>query len=173
MLKVTLWDYDVVESHNIPNQMFGVLMVGENKATAMADTIQLNTGITHAVKGKWEGEALSGVVMCCVDNMDVRRKVLESMTSGMFIEVRMGVYHGQVFSIDPEDPEACDFWMDNWCGDDVVEEKSACGTSLTIGSTAALLASIANWQLINYMNGEVLPRKLTVSVKPYTIIEES
>lgn len=171
MLQVTLWDSDSVESHNIPNQAFGVGMVGRNKAEAMAEIVKRDTGLQYKHKGHWNGEKLGSVVFSCVDSMKVRKKILESMEKGLFIEVRMGVYHGQVFAIDTSIEEDRKFWHSHYVSDDVIEEKSACGTSLTIGNTANLLSSIAGWQLIKHMNDEKVPRCLTACVNPYTIIE--
>ncbi len=176
MLSVTLWDSDSVESHNIPNQAFGINMVGRNKAEAMAEIVQRDTGLQYKHRGNWSkdnfgGEALGSVVFSCVDSMKVRKEILDSMKQGLFIEVRMGVYHGQVFSIDTSIEEDRKFWHDHYVGDDIIEEKSACGTSLTIGSTANLLSSIASWQVIKYMNDEKLARCLTACVSPYTIME--
>lgn len=171
MLNVTLWDFDSIESHNIPNQAFGIQRVGQNKAEAMAEIVKETTGLIYPSKGIWNGEKLGSVVFSCVDSMEVRKQILESMKSGLFIEVRMGVYHGQVYSIDTSIKEDRQFWLNNYVGDDVVVEKSACGTSLTIGSTANLLSSIAAWQLIKHMRRDEVPRCITASVNPYVIME--
>lgn len=171
MLQVTLWDSDIVESHNIPNQAFGVGQIGKNKAKAMRAIVKRDTGLVYNTHGHWDGEPLGNVVFSCVDSMKVRKRILDSMKSGLFIEIRMGVYHGQVFSIDTSIEEDRKFWHDNYVGDDVIEEKSACGTSLTIGNTANLLSSLAGWQLIKHMNDEKLVRCLTACVNPYTIQE--
>lgn len=171
MLNVTFWDSDSIESHNIPNQAFGIDQIGMNKAVAMSDIVKRDTGLEYQNRGHWKGQKLDGIVFSCVDNMKVRKRLLKSMSSGLFIETRMGVYHGQVFTIDTNIKEDVKFWHSHYVSDDLVEEKSACGTSLTIGSTASLLASVASWQLIKHMNDEKLARCLTVCVNPYTIIE--
>lgn len=172
MLDVTLWDFDNIESHNISNQNFGQKLIGRNKAKAMASLIKRDTGFVYPSKGKWTGKKLSGLVFSCVDSMEVRKDLLHTMQEGMFIETRMGVYHGQIFSIDPQDKDQVAFWDSNWVGDDLIEEKSACGSSLTIGHTAQLLSSLADWQGVKYMKEEKLPRCITASVNPYTIIEQ-
>jgi len=172
MLLVTLWDFDNIESHNIPNQHFGIAQEGQHKAVAMAEHIKLATNIEYATKGKWKNQKLAGLVFSCVDSMQVRKSILRRTVEGMFIETRMGVFHGQVFSIDPQDKKQVEFWESNWVGDDVIEEKSACGSSLTIGATAQLLSSIATWQGIRYLREEKdIPRGITASVNPYTILE--
>lgn len=137
----------------------------------MRDIVKAETGLNYHAQGKWDGEELGTIVFSCVDSMEVRKQILDSMTDGLFIEVRMGVKHGQVFSIDTKSDEDKAFWNSYYCGDDVVEEKSACGTSLTIGSTATLLSSIASWQCIKHMNDEKLSRMIIASVEPYMMQE--
>lgn len=179
ILKLTLWDFDSIESHNIPNQAFDIGMVGQNKAEAMAGLVKQATGTQCEINGKWEGQKLSGIVFSCVDNMDTRKDILTSMGRGRFIETRMGVSHGQVFTINPKSKKDVEFWMSKWSPDDVIEETSACGSSLTIGATANLLSSIAAWQGIYTMNAltdkskkaEKQPRCIIACVNPYLIQE--
>lgn len=172
MLKATLWDFDQVESHNIPNQAFAASDVGRNKAEAMQEIVQRDTGLRYTTRSKYEGEPLSGIVFSCVDSMKVRKQILDNMTGGIFIEVRMGVYHGQVYSVRHGDAKAREFWDSRWAGDDVIEEKSACGTSLTIGATAQFLSSIAAWQAFHYMREEDTPKCITMCVNPFHLMEE-
>lgn len=171
MLNVTLWDYDQIESHNIPNQIYSNSSIGLLKVDEMQRLIKDSTGLVYDTRGKWKGEKLEGLVFSCVDSMSARKRILSKVSNGIFIETRMGVYHGQIFCIDPADKEQVAFWHSHWCGDDVIEEKSACGSSLTIGSTAQLLSSIASWQGIYYMREEPLSRGITVSTKPYLLME--
>lgn len=172
MQNVTLWDLDRISTHNIPNQHFSVDDIGKNKAVVMAEQIKRDTGMEYRVRKVWRKQSFKGLVFSCVDSMATRKAILEKMKEGMFIETRMGVYHGQIFSIDPRKEEQTKFWMGHYVGDDDVDmEVSACGTALTIGSTANLLASVATWQGIKYLNEEDLPRGLIVSVKPHLIKE--
>lgn len=137
----------------------------------MREILLAETGAEWKANNHWDGEELSGYVFSCVDSMEVRRKILESMEDGVFIETRMGVFHGQVFTIDTAKKEEKEFWLKHWYGDDVVEEKSACGTSLTLGATAQLLSSIAIWQFILHMRGESPSKGLVACVNPLTLEE--
>ena len=171
MLNVTMWDFDKIEPHNIPNQIYTNEMIGWNKTAAMQHMVKEATGLSYDIKGKWNGQKLEGLVFSCVDSMKARKDILESMGKGLFIETRMGVYHGQIYTINPKKKGDVKFWHSYYTSDDVVEEKSACGTSLTIGATANMIASYAVWQGIKYMNKEKLTKGITVSVKPYLVME--
>lgn len=138
----------------------------------MAARVLHDTGLEYQTKGKWDGDYIDGsVVFSCVDNMAIRKQLLENMSRGLFIETRMGVKHGQIYTVNPTSEEDREFWLENWLPDEALkEEVSACGTSLTIGSTAQLLSSLASWQVIHHMNDNPLERRITVCVEPYTIM---
>ncbi|MCP5004639.1 MAG: hypothetical protein GY941_11985 [Planctomycetes bacterium] len=170
MRQVTLWDFDTVEAHNISNQIYSSSMIGKAKAPCMQAIIKENTEHDYGIMGKWDGEPLEGLVISCVDNMDTRKAILHSMTDGLFIEIRMGVYHGQIFSIDSSSKKQVKFWDSKWKSDaDMPEERSACGSSLTIGATANLLSSLAVWQCIKHLRGDDMNMQITACVNPYLI----
>ena len=172
MSDVTLWDFDGIESHNIPNQAFKISEVGQNKAEAMQQIIADTCHLEYQAQGKWNGERLDGIVFSCVDSMEIRKNLLTKMKDGHFIETRMGVYHGQVYTINAKSRKERAWWRSHWVGDDIIEEKSACGTSLTIGSTANLLSSIASWQGIYVLRQEKkIARGINACVNPYIITE--
>ena len=60
--KMTLWDFDTVESHNIVNQMFSQQHIGKSKVEALADIlVDINPYIKDELelqpKG-WQGKLL-------------------------------------------------------------------------------------------------------------------
>ena len=40
---ITVWDFDIVEEHNIPNQAFGIQNIGFPKVTALQGNIKRDT----------------------------------------------------------------------------------------------------------------------------------
>lgn len=79
---IHLWDFDTVEPHNITNQMFIQADIGDSKTHAVQslmydiDISSINTVELHG-KG-WTDEMLNGYVFLCVDNIDLRRKIVET-----------------------------------------------------------------------------------------------
>lgn len=79
---IHLWDFDTVEPHNITNQMFIQADIGDSKTHAVQslmydiDMSSINTVELHG-KG-WTDEMLNGYVFLCVDNIDLRRKIVET-----------------------------------------------------------------------------------------------
>lgn len=73
-----LWDNDVVEDHNIPNQNFLLEHVGKSKCIALADYIEAKTGERPRTKERFftkESHITSGIVCLCTDNIDSRKLV--------------------------------------------------------------------------------------------------
>lgn len=73
-----LWDNDIVEDHNIPNQNFLLEHIGMSKALALADFINKKCGTSPKVKERFfteDSHILSGIVVLCTDNIDSRKLV--------------------------------------------------------------------------------------------------
>lgn len=82
---IHLWDFDTVEAHNITNQAFIEADIKQPKVLAVYGMMgDINNEIyndqtlvtTHG-KG-WTDEILNGYVFLCVDNIDLRRKIVET-----------------------------------------------------------------------------------------------
>lgn len=81
---IHLWDFDTVSAHNITNQMFIADDIGTAKTTAVVQmmydinpTLQLNKHVFIHGNG-WTDEILNGYIFLCVDNIDLRRKIVET-----------------------------------------------------------------------------------------------
>ena len=79
MTKITLYDFDTVEKHNVSNQMFRGIDIGKPKVQALAEYLQeINPDIIDDLEIEPEGyigQKLSGYVFLCVDNIDLRREI--------------------------------------------------------------------------------------------------
>lgn len=78
---MTLWDFDMVEPHNLANQIFRQQDIGKSKVEALLSILtEINPDVADEVelmpKG-WQGKILSGYIFLCVDNIDLRRQFVE------------------------------------------------------------------------------------------------
>ena len=87
--KMTLWDFDTVEAHNIVNQMFRQEDVGKPKVEALKDILMdINPEIKGNVELKpkgWEGKLMSGYIFLCVDNIELRRTIVEKHMDSPYV----------------------------------------------------------------------------------------
>lgn len=98
-----LWDFDVVEGHNIPNQVYRPADVGRSKVEALADVIEVMTGNAVTIRNqRFEGFADSGIVILAVDSMDVRIgiwRALRITPVNFVIDSRMGAEVARILAV--------------------------------------------------------------------------
>ncbi len=153
-----LHDFDVVESHNLANQLFGLEDVGKKKTKALAERITRDTGLVpvlheQAVTGR---TVLGNVVFLLTDTMASRKEIWEGairykMHVERMIETRMGKSEGRVYSISPVASNEIRFWEDTLYADDVAQE-SLCGARTSVGATACLVTAYAIWAFLRWFN---------------------
>ncbi len=81
LTRLSLYDFDVVESKNLANQLYGFRDIGRPKVEALQDILScINPEVpldTKLFPSGWEGQRLSGYVFLCADDMRVRRRIVE------------------------------------------------------------------------------------------------
>ncbi|OGY44756.1 MAG: hypothetical protein A3B89_01480 [Candidatus Buchananbacteria bacterium RIFCSPHIGHO2_02_FULL_40_13] len=174
--KIHIYDFDAVEDHNLPNQVYRLKDVGHPKVEALRDIILEATGLEITVHNEVVTSAtkLKGIVYLMVDSMNVRREIWEGaikyrLNVRLMVETRMGIDNGRVYAILPFSPEDIRLWEGTLYTDEEAEE-SPC-TNRAISPTVSLIASIAVWKLIKWFKGDNYQQELIVCAKPMMIIE--
>lgn len=164
---ITVWDFDVVEEHNVPNQLFGLDDIGKPKVEALKQIVAEHTGTEINIKNeKFTRGRLRGYVFLMVDSMTARKDIWETSIKGksavkLLVEPRMGLNEARVYNVLPtnlthqKQYEAC------WYPDDEAE-VSACGTSQTVITTAILTSAFCARQLINHFNDVELSNEILI-----------
>ena len=157
---ITVYDFDEVGMHNLPNQMFGLNDIDKNKALSIRNIIRRFTGFnikarTQKVEG---GQPLQGIVFMLTDTMKSRKDIYNMSIKNnpnidLLIETRMDLRGGRIYAIDPKNRYMCKQYEGTFYSDDEAE-VSACGVSQTVLPTALAITSHAIWKLLNYINGE-------------------
>jgi molybdopterin/thiamine biosynthesis adenylyltransferase len=172
---ITVYDPDVVEDHNLANQIYMVRDISYPKVDGCMRFAADKLGSSHAnmtfsnrkVTEAYirEGYMKGGVVFLLTDTMDSRREIANALVARCFgpeaqlataplliIETRMASTHGAVFSINPFDREAHRQWLSTLVDDNDTDsiEVSPCGTALSVGTTASLIANYAVWQMMQF-----------------------
>lgn len=154
--KITVVDFDSVESHNLANQLFqeediGQLKIAGLERWATAKLGKLPKGIQF-IEARLPNEAvvLEGTIFMAVDTMAGRRQIYDECIVGndnifRVIEMRMAASHGNIMTFIP--PVNGDQWIDTLIEDDA-SEVSACGSNISVGATASICANIAAWQYV-------------------------
>ena len=172
---ITVYDFDVVEEHNIPNQSFGVNDVGALKVDALALEITAKTGTTiNTMPFQFTNQRIAGVVFMMVDTMSARKEIWEASIKyksavELLIEPRMGLDCARVYNIDPNDSLHIKKYEETFCSDDVAE-VSACGVSQTVISSALGTVAWCIRQLINFNAKEELDNEILIDFKYNNVV---
>lgn len=175
---ITIYDYDKVEEHNLANQLFNQRDIGESKVRGLEYWASQKLIGSHSEQLpstmvfediKIEGnmrDKMRGIVFLLTDSMESRKEIGDNSLKLnnkiiAVIETRMAISHGNIFCFDPKNLSEYNKWKSTLI-DDKDAEISACGTSLTIGTTASMIANLAVNHMMSYiMNPNVLPDPVT------------
>lgn len=164
--RMTLWDFDDVEPHNIVNQMFTTKHIGMKKVDALADILTsinpeiVEGGLKLEPKG-WNGRNLSGYVFLAVDNIELRRKIVEQHidngTIKAMFDVRTMLTGAQHYAADWNNVRMKQNLLNSmdFSHDEASEEVevSACGVVLGVVTTVRLISAIAVNNFIKFSKG--------------------
>lgn len=161
LTKITLYDFDRVEAHNIANQMFFADDIGRPKVEAVRELIlRINPDAEKQVKIQPEGytgQRLSGYVFLAVDNIDLRREICEAQKGNRYIkaifDIRIRLEDAQHYAADWKVPEMVENLIASmqFTHEEAAEAtpRGACNQELSIAPT---VRNICNNAVANFMN---------------------
>ena len=173
--RLTLYDFDVVESHNLVNQNFYHRQIGKEKTEALKELLlDINPEMDIKLKKQgYLGQRLSGYIFLCVDNIETRKQIVKDniMNSGIkaMFDFRTTLEEGQNFF--------CDWKLktnrDNFLATmDFTHEEakaitptSACGFELSVAPVVKACAINGICNFTNYINKKN-PKNLIIT-RPY------
>ena len=154
-----LWDFDTIEAKNVQNQFFRIEDVGKKKVEALAELVEIFTGLTPTIHDeRVDGsQELGEVVFLLTDTFASRREIFEKALENSFItlvviETRMGVDFGYIHLINPTQREECNRWKEALGEDPVVPQESACGSKDAVGATSSEIAAKATEFFISWFS---------------------
>lgn len=164
--KMTLWDFDTVEPHNIVNQMFRNKDIGKRKVDALKDILEeINPDIADDIQLKpdgWQGKMLSGYIFLCVDNIELRRKIVEQHMDTPFVKAvydfRTRLEDAQHYAADWSDQKMKKDLLNSmqFSHDEAKEETpmSACNVTLGVCPTVRIICAYGVANHMNFINGK-------------------
>lgn len=162
---INVYDYDIIEEHNIPNQLFKESQIGELKIHALDDLYKeffndgTNTRLTvHNQKLGEDYIPMSGVFFCAVDSMKARKEIYDTFIkynpkAEVWIEGRLSLYGAYVYTVQYGNMEQDKQYQKKLYKDEETE-ISACGVSQTALPSAINTASIMVMQMIEWINSK-------------------
>lgn len=166
--KMTLWDFDDVEAHNIVNQMFRQQDIGKPKVEALRNIIlEINPEAEPDIEiqpNGWNGKLLSGYIFLAVDNIELRKKFVEQHMNSPFVkavfDIRTMLTGAQHYAARWNNPKEKKNLLSTmqFTHEEAAEEtpKSACGVTLGVATTVRLISALAVNNYIRLVKGEGL-----------------
>lgn len=183
LTKITLYDFDTVESHNIANQMFRTTDIGKKKTEALAEyLLQINPEMASDLKIEpegYNGQRLSGYVFLCVDNIDLRREIATANKTNQYIKAmfdfRIRLEDAQHYAADWKNPKMIGSFLGtmNFTHEEAKKETrvSACNIELSVAPTVRQICSAGVCNFINFVKsgGKDIKKMILVDAFHYDI----
>ena len=175
--ELNIYDIDTVEMKNICNQEYYDRHIGYTKIEAIYDILtEINPNIKVKInKEGWkEGTRLSGYIFMCVDNIDLRRKIVEDNFYNRYIKAmfdfRMRLTDAQHYAADFKHLDYLLKTMQFTHEEAKAETPvSACGTDLNVITTVRTICSLGLSNFINFVKENKLKKMIIVDLKEFMI----
>ena len=176
-----LYDFDVVEPHNIANQMFRSSQIGMRKTDAVKEIVsEINPGAEKKIKtfeDGYTGQRLAGYVFLAVDNIDTRREIAKKNIGNQQIKAmfdcRTGLFDAQTLMAIWSSPDEVRSFLEsmNFTHEEAMVDVpvSACNTTLSVASTIRIVCSICVSNFTNYVARGERRRLSIVDTKSLTV----
>ena len=180
--KITLYDFDTVEAHNIANQMFRHTDIGKLKIDALAEYLtEINPECAadlELVKEGWTGQRLSGYVFLCVDNIDLRREIATACKENTFVkgmfDFRMRLTDAQHYAADWSDQKMVETFIKSmaFSHDEAKEATpvSACNITLSVVPTVREVVALGVSNFINFVKGGPLKKMILIDAFAFDVV---
>jgi molybdopterin/thiamine biosynthesis adenylyltransferase len=172
--RIHLYDDDRVEEHNLPNQLFRVSDVGRPKAAALAEILELFTGLRPQVcLRRVEGERLQGIVVSGVDTMIARKTIWRRSVRyragiPLYLDGRLGAEICRIYAVRPTDPEDIRCYEQSLYADGQAAPLSC--TAAAIIYTGFAVASLLADEVKKFATGESVAREIIYDLKTLTLL---
>ncbi|MEK7516777.1 MAG: ThiF family adenylyltransferase [Patescibacteria group bacterium] len=108
--KITVYDRDAVESHNVPMSAYRLKDQGRYKVEALAEIVREQSGLEiNAIRAMYTGEPLRGTVIACVDSMEARmliwKQVKINLAVDLLVDTRVAGEFVRNLAVNPNDPD--------------------------------------------------------------------
>lgn len=165
---ITVYDKDMVDTHNPPNQVYGLADNGKLKVEALKERILRDCGIEITTINEFvsgETKLKPGIVYMCTDTMFSRKEIWEHVVKynidiPLFVETRLGAEIGKIYTINPLDPGHINKYEQTLYSDEEAEE-SPC-TYRSIITVVTTIAALSAHKTIKYFNNSSFRSKIEV-----------
>ena len=172
--RLTLFDPDTIEPHNLPNQLYRLRDVGRPKVEALADLLREYAPVdVQPVQAAVSNQTLRGLVISAVDSMAARAQIWSAcvrfrVTVDLYLDARMGAQVGRVLAVRPVDPDDVRAYETTLYTDDLASEEP-CTAQAIIYSTLGIAALVAR-QVARFARSEPFELDTILDLATLTLV---
>ena len=166
--KITVWDYDSVSEHNLPNQWYRPRDKGQKKVTALAELVHEMTDVRiEAVPRMFTTGDVGEVVIFAVDTMDARMNIWRNLKPrpALLIDARMGAEVGILYCVGPHAS-----WYEDTLHSSSDAYRAPCTAKATMYCASGLAAFITA-QIVQYVSSRPTTPQLTIDFRNSLLVQ--
>jgi len=177
-LNTSVWDFDVLEEHNIPNQFYRLEDIGRHKIEALNDIVNSFSNRRTKIRDIKVDETtdldeLKGIVISAVDSMKVRKIIWEKCKFNInlkaFIDSRMGGEVMKIYTINPNDMDDIELYESTLHTDEEASTDT-CSVQTIIYNILVVSGFIAN-QVKKVLKIENFNKEIIFDLKTMTLLK--
>lgn len=181
LTSLVLWDMDIVEPKNIVNQMFYERHVNSKKTEALLDILKdINPDVEKKTKLKsdgWRGETLSGYIFLCVDNIELRKEIVEKHMNNPMVKAvfdfRTLLESAQHYAADWSDTKMKEDLLNTmqFSHEEATAETptSACGITLGVCTTVRSIVALGVANFIRFTKGQGIKKLMLLDLESFSV----
>ena len=180
LIKLTLYDFDIVEPKNLANQMFRQEHVGMTKVEALTDMLcEINPEIRGTIKTMpgYIEQKLSGYVFLCVDNIDLRRDIAVTHKGNPYVKAifdfRTRLMDAQHYAADWASMKMVDDFINSmyFTHEEAAAETpvSACNVTLSVAPTIRMICSLGIANFVNFAKGAGIKKFIQIDAFSFVL----
>lgn len=163
---ISVWDFDIVEEHNLGAQFYDLGDLNEKKVHALARRLETLTQVKiepfpYRVNNNL---GFSDIVISAVDNMGTRKNIFDTLKSHWLIDGRMAGNEIAIFTI-PNTTEGRKLYADTLFTD-AEADHTPCSSRSVMYNTLMIGGLIADI-VATISRGEIPPFEIIVDLKNY------
>lgn len=179
---IILYDFDIVERHNIANQLFTEKQVSLPKTKALCDILTaINPRLKYTIicEGEYTNQMLTDYVFMCVDSVEVRNHIVDHNYNNPMIKAvfdfRTTLLEGQCYYADWSKRKHKESLKEslNFTHEEALENTpvSACGFELSVAPVVKITSIMGVVNFTNLVNNDEV--KTLILCQPYSYFLEA
>lgn len=181
LTRITLYDFDYVEPHNIANQMFRQIDIGKLKIEALAEMLcDINPDVKNDLKlvsKGYVGQKLSGYVFLCVDNIDLRREIAQACQGNQYVKAmfdfRMRLTDAQHYAADWKNQKMVEDFLKSmaFSHEEAKAETPVSACNITLSGVPTVRSIVAHGvsNFINFAKGNGIRKLILIDAFGHTV----